>query len=213
MGLNRTVTTPQDAVGFLGIERTKGLVLVANAFSSADSLKASRLSVESLWQHSLNTAKLAREIARDQPGKFGEEAFTAGLLHDVGKLLLAVNLTEQYNQILQRAEQEHTDLEVIEKEVLGVTHGEIGACVLGIWGLPSRIVEAIAFHHAPEERSVDGFSTLTAVHVANGIVYESAEGGRQGSTGKINMQYLRDLAVVQHLDSWRQKTLDAAAAA
>lgn len=209
-GLNRTVATPQDAVGYLGMERTKGLVLVASAFAQADNPKPGGLSVDELWRHSLATARFARTIAKDHAGRLAEEAFTAGLLHDVGKLLFAVNIGDEYNEAQKKAQERRVSIDEIEKETFGATHAQVGACVLGIWGLPPNILQAIAFHHCPESLSEAGFNILTAVHVANALAHRSAAADDKPSFSVLDTQYLRAVGVQPQLDALSVKYAQAA---
>ena len=95
------------------------------------------------------------------------EAFTAGLLHDVGKLALAMNFPEEYQFALAIASEREVPIWVAEKEVLGATHAEAGAYLLSLWGLPSGMISAVAAHHEPAADLGTRFSASTAVHLAN----------------------------------------------
>lgn len=201
-GLGRTVSSPVEAIHFLGVERIKGLVLMAG-LSRGELAKDSPLCVEALWAHSIQVAKISRAVVK-AAGKpeLAEESFTAGLLHDVGKLLLAVNIPERYNPILKRSGAEKLPLHVIEKEVLGVTHEQIGACILGTWGLPGSIIAGLAFHHYPERLGVEGFQVTTAVHIANAFAHGWT---RKNSAVDLDVNYLRELGITTQLDSWQQQ--------
>jgi len=113
----------------------------------------------------------AKRIARAEGAeqKSADYALVAGLLHDVGKLVLAANLPEEYASALAFAAREGIGLPGAEYEVFGATHAEVGAYLLGLWGLPDPIVAATAFHHSPTRSQAKQFSPLTAVHVANAL--------------------------------------------
>ena len=169
--LARPVTTAAEAVMFLGGERTKALILMANASLHFDLSACREFSQEQFWRHSVATAGLARAIAlaETRDATVADEAFTAGLLHDIGKLLFAANLTAEYERTLVVAKnQKRTECDA-ERMALGVTHAELGACLLGTWGLPLRLLKAIAWHHAPLNSDDGRFSLLTAVHAANSL--------------------------------------------
>src|SRR6202035_2465770 len=102
-----------------------------------------------------------------------EESFTAGLLHDVGRLVLVANLSDQYQEACDRSKAEGITLVEAERAVFGASHAEVGGYLLGLWGLPISLVEAAVFHHFPGKCQVKVFAPLTAVHVANVLVQES----------------------------------------
>lgn len=149
--LRTRVTHPVEAVTHVGLETTKALVLFAHTFSSFDPLNKSGFSAEALWRHSAMTTQLARRIAILEQGgsALADEAFTAGLLHDIGKLLFAANLPAPFGQALALTETNSCTLWEAENQILGASHAEVGACLLGIWGLPLPLVQAAASHHSP----------------------------------------------------------------
>jgi len=149
--LARHITSAEEAVIFLGSERTKALILMANTSLHFDLSGCEGFSQEQYWRHSLSTAGLARAITllETHDAKLADEAFTAGLLHDVGKLLLAANVTAPYCRTVSIAKiQRLTEWEA-ERMEFGTTHAELGACLLGTWGLPLRFLRAMAWHHTP----------------------------------------------------------------
>ncbi|MFO0746956.1 MAG: response regulator [Myxococcota bacterium] len=144
-GRARHLTSTAQAVSFLGVEVLRGLALSAGIFASAIELSdIGGFSLEDAQVHALQTALLARELA---PRELREEAFTAGLVHDIGKVVLAMGAPSRLEAALTRARQGNTFLHEAEMELFGTTHAEVGAYLLGMWGLPCSIVEAVAFHH------------------------------------------------------------------
>jgi putative nucleotidyltransferase with HDIG domain len=156
-GLKRTVASPAEAVMYLGIDTTKSVILLAHSFSYFDQVKDTGFSVENLWRHSIRTGNFARWIAGaegvDQAQV--EEAYTAGMLHDLGKLALAANLPRQYSEAAMLAASRNLPLWEAEEQALGANHAELGASMLAIWGLPVAIIEAVALHHQPGILSLD----------------------------------------------------------
>jgi HD-like signal output (HDOD) protein/CheY-like chemotaxis protein len=204
-GLPRSVTSPVDAVMFLGSERTKALILVAHVFSQFDETKCAGFSVDAQWRHSMETGSFAQTIVTHQLNdtKLAELAFTAGLLHDLGKLLLAANLPEKYSHAINSAHHRNLPVRETETEVFGTTHAELGACLLGIWGLPLPILEAVAWHHVPL-RSLDReFSLLTAVHAANALVYEKHGDIGEERANAMDLNYLGRLGLLDRRNPWR----------
>lgn len=152
-GLRCEVTDLAQAVSYLGLNTLKSLVLAHHAFSSDSASKLPEgISLEALSNHGIAVGACCRAIAgsRDR-GVCPQEAFTAGILHDVGKIVLAANLPEEYERILESTEESRCALFETEREVLGTTHAEVGAYLLGIWGLPDLVVEAVAYHHSVSE--------------------------------------------------------------
>lgn len=161
----------QEAVQFLGVETLQALVLGVHVFSSMH-CAARHFSPTGLWRHSVAASSLAGAIARHEHASSPvvTEAITAGLLHDCGKLLLASVMPTEFDAIVIRARRESTPPWLVEQDALGCTHAEIGAYLLGLWGLPDPVVAAVAFHHRPVDSGNQRFSVLTAVHAANAII-------------------------------------------
>src|SRR5262249_4085345 len=115
----------------------------------------------------------ARSIAfaETREARIAEAAFTAGLLHDIGKLILAGNLPDMYETVLRLQANKKISQREAEQIVMGITHAEVGACLLATWNLPLPILEAITWHHQPERSTEKGFSLLAAVHVANAFAH------------------------------------------
>lgn len=200
-GLKRSVASPVEAVMFLGIDTTKSVILLAHSFSYFDRIKDSDFSVDNLWKHSIRTGNLARLIARleQAPKAMIEESYTAGMLHDIGKLALAANLPQQYSEAAMISASRRIPLWEAEEQVLGANHAELGASMLAIWGLPVGIVEAVALHHHPSRFLSQSFCPLTAVHAANAL--EHAESS--GAAGlPVDSDYLAQLGLDQRLPVW-----------
>jgi putative nucleotidyltransferase with HDIG domain len=173
-GFAREISDPTEAVMVLGAERIKALILLAGVFSQYSSAKCPGFSAEPIWSHSIQVGAYARAItlAETKDARLAEAAFTAGLLHDIGKLVLAANLPEMYETVQRLRVSKQIDAREAELEILGTTHAELGACLLATWGLPLPILEAIACHHEPARSEEKGFSILAAVHAANVFAQE-----------------------------------------
>ena len=166
------ISSPHQAVSLLGIDNIRAVVLSVHVFSELEGNPDPTLAA--LWPHSLTTAAFARAITRAEhsPQSVEDDAFAAGLLHDVGRLVLASACGAQYTQVLQRLRQEKITLTQAESEAFGCTHAEVGAYLLGLWGLPSSVVQAVAWHHTPGRSAVSAFCPVIAVHVAEVYGYQ-----------------------------------------
>lgn len=204
-GLGHNIVSPGEAVSYLGIERVRSLVLLVHTFSNYEQEEAVPIKTEALSRHSLLTANLARALAREesQDAKTTEMCFTSGVLHDLGKLILAVNQPESYTKAIALAKERSMTLHAAEIEIFGASHAEIGACVLGIWGLPPEIIEAIAFHHQPNNHFWDAFGPVTAVHAADALIHEFRPDPLAGAQAALDLDYLHRLNVHERVPDWR----------
>ncbi len=205
-GLQSHVSNPQQAVILLGIDTIRALVLSVHIFSQYDSAKLSSLSLEELWRHSFLTGALAKAIAHEENEKqiLIDDSFMAGLLHDVGKPILSMNYPDRYREVQGMAEGKNISLWEAEKEIFGATHSEVGAYLIGLWGLPDPIVEGLAFHHEPASCRGQGFSPLLAVHVANALEQEGGRSEIRGIPPQIDRDYLTKMDLAGRLPAWEE---------
>lgn len=168
-GFARKVTTVSEAIVILGYETLKSVVLALTLQNFYDrEIKGYGLEKGELWKHSVGCALAARLIANQVKYPNIEEAFIAGLLHDVGKVLLNLFVKEELYQIIEMAGSQGLSFAEAEKRILGFDHQEIGAKVANKWNFNDKIVEAIQYHHRPDRAKKD--PDLTAiVHVADFI--------------------------------------------
>ncbi|TWT50563.1 Hydrogenase transcriptional regulatory protein hupR1 [Rubripirellula amarantea] len=203
-GLPTHVTCPTHAVSMLGLNIIRPLVLTANAFSQYEDPGVEGFSLETSIQHSLAVATSARSIAESvsQQNHLVDDAFIAGMLHDVGKLILAVNLPEKYSEASRLANVENVPLWQAELDVFGTTHAEVGAHLLGLWGLPNPIIEAVAFHHRPSDAETTCFTPLTAVHVADVLQDSNYPNDDSPASLTWDLDYLNAIHATGQLDGW-----------
>lgn len=140
----------------------------------------------------------------DIPKEMAGDAYTAGLLHDTGHLVFASACTEDYARVCDYAVMNAIPLSDAEKEVLGCIHGEVGAYLLGIWGLPHPIVESVAYHHRPADSIGSGFSPLTAVHAADVLAYARQKEAFDYPVPQMNMAYLEKFGLEGRTDAWEE---------
>lgn len=205
-GIPRHIESPAHAATLLGINLLKPLVLSAGIFSQFDETGLVGYSLETLMHHSLAVSRLAKEIAtaQNESKESVEDALLAGLLHDIGQLVLAANLKSKYCDTLAHALESGMPLCEAEVECLGASHADVGAYLLGLWGMSDAIVEAVAFHHDPSRCPADGSGPLMAVHVANVLENEAEACGAIAYSLDLDSDYLRRLGVEDRLEEWRE---------
>jgi len=191
---------------YLGINAVKSLVLSSHLFALFDPKRYPGFSLSMLERHCLATGMLAKVIAaaEAQDKAIADQAFIAGMLHDVGKLLLAWGYQDGYPELLQTARRENKTLWTVEREQLGVTHAEAGAYLLGLWSFPGPVVDAVAFHHAPPAPINPGFSILAVTHVANLLDKELYVVNATYSRNQLDESYIEAAGLSRHLPLWRE---------
>jgi putative nucleotidyltransferase with HDIG domain len=160
-GFPHRIASVSHAITLLGFNVVKGLVLSSEAFTG---LGADR----GLWEHSLGTALFSKKIAQVLSMPDYEELMVAGLLHDLGKLILTVLHPEQYASAVTAARNQSCTIREAESAVFGIDHVEVVALTVQAWHLPSRLMDAIVHHHTPfaAPRSRSGASV---VHLADAL--------------------------------------------
>lgn len=205
-GLSRQITNPTEAVIHLGIETVRSLALGIQIFAQFDQLRSVEFSIGRFVRHSLKTATSARAIAHEEYGEpsMADEAFTAGLLMDIGTLVMVQNLAPAFDKALEISRMEMKPMWEAEREVLGVTHAEIGAYLLALWGLPMPIVEAVLHHHHPERCQIREFSPLSCVHAANALEHEHRIDEPAYNLPEMSLKYFEGLGKLDRVEQWRE---------
>jgi putative nucleotidyltransferase with HDIG domain len=191
-GSRRPITTIDRAVAYLGMDTLGALVLGNSVFQSGVATGIEGFSLEQLWQHSEQTAAAARAIALSEnlPAAKADEAFLAGVLHDVGKVVFATKAA-----VLPIGK-----IDIVAQ--MEAHHAEVGAYLLGIWGFPNSIVEAVAFHHTPNRASEKGFGLSGIVHVADRLVHLRNESRSASIDTGLQPEYLASLGLDHCLPKW-----------
>lgn len=167
-GLQVKVTTLNQAITFLGFQATRNLIIAAAVTGCFAEGKCAGFDYKAFWRHSIATAACARVLARRM--KFNQDyAFTAGLLHDIGRLVLVTSFPEHYAEVLAVRKESDIELLEAERQVLGVDHVAAGIALAGHWNFSDTMQLAIAHHHDPEAPGAGFLATI--VHVANAIVH------------------------------------------
>jgi len=210
LGLRSHIPRPAQAVLSLGLNTLKLLGLSAKVVSQfgANAVLADT-ALQSLWKRSFTVAEISKRVAEmaNAPSSVVDYAFTAGFLHDIGKLIFTGYFAEQYTRVRMKAAQSKMGLLAAECETFGTTHAEVGAFVLGLWGLPQAVVDAVHFHHAPQLGNNE-FSAVTAVHIANALEYQTQSIVDTDGSESLNRNYLAQLGLLEQLPIWKEAVME-----
>ena len=169
-GLAQRISSVDEASPVIGASRLRALVSSAWAFHFIDEAKTCPgFNPRQEWEHALQVGMETQQLAMSvncSPA-LGQVAFTAGMLHDLGKILLAVNAPDRYAQVAEETKRGQKPQWEVELKLLGFHHGELAACLLGTWEFAAPIVEAVGWHHEPGKAPDQELSALTFVHVAD----------------------------------------------
>jgi HD-like signal output (HDOD) protein len=203
-GLAQPIDTPAEAVTYLGVNTIRSLVLSLEIFSGYGQGMCPHFSLDSLARHSWVAGNMARTVAQSGgiTGRFVNQCFLAGLLHDVGQMVLAFGLAIEYTGVIERAAREKKPIWEIEREVFGATHADVGAYLLALWGLPDSVVEAVALHHHPCRSAAGGFSPAVAVHVADVFAHEYLAENTEAPP-LLDLPCLTQIGCAGQIETWR----------
>ncbi|MHB9132020.1 MAG: HDOD domain-containing protein [Armatimonadota bacterium] len=206
-GLRNRVANPAQAVSLLGLDIIKSLIAWFHVAAQLSRVETPYFSFEVLQQHSLRVAHLTQALAAAEgickPQL--DDYFTAGLFHDMGKLIFAANLSKQYGQIIQQAQQQKVPMFGAEQMVFGATHAEVGAYLLALWGFHDPVIEACCYHHRPRWFPGRQFSTVSAVFIANTLEGELAALERhEAPPPPSDPRYLQEMGMAPRLKAWRE---------
>lgn len=203
-GLSRSVSSTSEAVTFLGLETITTLALGVGIFSQFDCPKQQSI-IDELWTHSFQVGVLAKKIAASVNRECANDAFAGGLLHDIGEVVFAANMPDEYMTVRESILADGDQDGAIEVAVLGATNAAMGAYLIGLWGLPNQVVEAVAFHHHPGQYETMTFNALTAVHLANPMIRNSASELSAHAEKYFDIEYLKRIEMYGMLPQWIEK--------
>ncbi len=210
-GLPRQVSSIGGAVAFLGIEVIKAIVLsveVSKMFPVSQAIPD--FSIDALQKRSLFAAQLAKRLLGHESG--GDNVLIAGMLQDVGQLIFAARAPQRFSIALSTSTRGKSPLYEAELELFGATHAEVGGYLLGLWGLPSKIVQAVA-HHLEPVTGARVFDTGAALYVSNLLSVNPDLPALEDVPARaiaLDLSYLRTLGVAHQLEDWRRIARDMA---
>lgn len=204
-GVSRHVEGVLQAVNLLGLDIVKSLVLAAGVFSQFKESGLQGFLLDEICKHSMTVGTSAHHFANAFGLSHGQadEALTAGTLHDIGKLILVTNFEQEAQQIAKLAQEKELPLHEAERQILGVSHCEIGAHLLSLWGLSDQVLEAVAFHDAPQSSASPTLNVLAAVHLANALEHDEHIPNRDPRFTTANIDYLNQVGIGSQLTHLR----------
>ncbi|HEY6880030.1 MAG TPA: HDOD domain-containing protein [Polyangiales bacterium] len=204
--VGRKIATVQDAISFLGTTMLKNLVMSLSLWRSLEEARPEALSrLQRVHMRCQRVAGISRKIMSGSRAK-AEEAFVAGLLHDIGETLMIVYLPERYERAGKQSAASGKPFHEVERELYDVDHAELGAHLLDSWGLPFPVLEAVAFHHSAPELEHSSLETADAVYIAETLVHAREKGVEPATL--LDAGYLERIGVTQQVPEFI-KLLDA----
>ncbi len=196
----RKISSVPEAVQIIGLELVRALMLGFEVFKFYDAKEsAAGISLGNLWKHCLRTAVASRRLSELEglPSKMCGEAFTIGLLHDIGKLILASNAPEEFRVAWDKSSQENIQLYEAEMLSFGATHAQIGAYLLRLWGLPESIVTPVQMHHSLTRADYNMLTPALMVHFAQCLTRP------EPAVPKWHFDFIRELGMDEKMAEWR----------
>ncbi len=199
MGLRHDVTDVKQAAALIGLRRLTPLVLASGVFEPVSPFDQ-RL-IERLWSDSLLVGGLARMIAAQEglDTQLADEAQLAGLLHDIGEVVLFQNWRDDYMKI-DLAQRDRDEI-----RLFGSTHAAISGYLCSSWNLTGGVVDAVTLHHLPSRRSSEGVGVTTAVHAARALV----DAGMDPDTAAFDLEHLEEVGAVDRIEDWAAMAVEA----
>ena len=177
-----TINSLQRAVVILGFDTIKEIAVTASVVHHLfDQEIETDIDRKGLWIHSVGTAKASQLIAQEIRTEAPDKAYTVGLLHDIGKILLVLSFPERYSNIIRIADRKHCRILLAERKVLNIDHTMIGKILCDVWSLPDDISAAILYHHDPMEIT-KGSQKLARIVNLGDYMCRKAKIGNPGDT-------------------------------
>jgi putative nucleotidyltransferase with HDIG domain len=203
LGLANTVASVRDAVVYLGADTVRSLALTAEAFGKLVPQSVEGFSFDDFQSHAMLVARITAGML--PAGRTQQEAVTAALLHDIGKLVQISDGGARWVTLNQLAIARRAPLHVVEKERDGITHADVGAHLLSLWGLPDGISEAVAHHHTAGYLESLTLDPVAAVHIANALANELRPRSELlAPSAALDAEVIARLGLQPRLELWRR---------
>ena len=212
VGLKRKISGMNDAVSYLGMDYIRSIILTIGAFGRLKQFQIDGSTLEDFWDNSLMVAEAAKAITISQNSSrtMAEESYVGGLLHACGKLILSANFPSKYVEVNKMVEDDGMPLLDAEVKIFGAHHGQVGAFILGLWGLAGPIVEAVHWYRNPSNSIPVDFQPLTSVHVASSLIFEPGDEEEDlpsdrglFNNAELDKDYLEKISLLNRLEDWR----------
>jgi len=204
-GSGGKIADPVHAVVYLGLRTVEALVLTSGIFSKLSERRIKDFTVDALQEHCVRVGALAKAICKSLQMSQDEVdmASMAGILHDTGKIVLVSRFPNELMEAVKLSRRQQAPLYAMERQVLGVTHAEIGGGLLDLWGLPNTIIEAATYHHEYPDALEEKFGVISAVRIANMIDHERCCGLADGWAPALDPDLPARLGVADKVRQWR----------
>jgi HD-like signal output (HDOD) protein/ActR/RegA family two-component response regulator len=196
-GLSQPISSIQAAVTYVGMEMIRSLALSACVFAAVEASPQAQKLLADLQGRSISKARLTRTLLHGS--RHADQGFTAALLVDIGQAVLALTAPQQFAQALAESRRSGRPIHEVEAASFGLAHPEIGAYLLGLWGLPLELIEAVAYHHTPSKVSHAQTEVLAAVHVVDALV-DAASGTL---LQQLDGNFIDRTEVMRYLTAWQ----------
>lgn len=177
------IDTVSRAITVIGIRELSSLVLAVSAAKTFNNIHNDVVNIDTFWRHSIYTALIARELATRCDILHPERLFVAGLMHDIGSLIIYNRVPEAASTVLLQSEGNEQTLYQLENDILGVNHAEVGGLLLESWMMPKILRDAIMYHHEPDKCAIAPVEA-TIVHIAENLANASIIGGFSAVTSE-----------------------------
>lgn len=201
-GVRSKVTTVQEAVVRLGFNSVRNVVVSVSVFESLvlDNAEDIDFNIEDFWAHSVAVAMTSRYLSEQSGIQDPDDCFVAGLLHDIGLIIIARFFPDILAKILRQVKEQNVSIYDAEKEIIPIRHNKIGELIARRWQLPPSMCDTLKYHHTPNKGAVNP-ELLTVVHLADAIV-------RRFYTTSINPVRDRVNPILSNINSSSEKKLD-----
>ncbi|MDF1545298.1 MAG: HDOD domain-containing protein [bacterium] len=210
-GVRTEIQSVQQAVNQLGVDTVKGVILSAGVYADSNCDPVAGFSPAGLYRTAAAVGPKARFIAH----AFGlarnkaDEALTAGMMHDVGKLVLLAGFVAEIKQAVEISRQEQIPFHHAIEKTLGVNDAVLGASLLSSWGFPESIVEAVCFHYEPSKKRSPMPNATTAVHLAYASEHDQNSNLSDSEPTAFDLQYTDSLGITSQLEQFKGLTAES----
>lgn len=199
-GFSKKITTVKDAIARIGFKPLKTIIFAIVSKSPFNQeIHGYGLEKGELWRNSVSCAVFSRYLAELIAYHDPDQAFTAGLLRDIGKLVLHEYVRKEYDEITNLVESQNIPFSIAEEQIIGMNHNQIGVVVAEKWNFPQLLLDVIKYHHDPEKANQDGCEDLSLVKIVHFADYLSVMLGygigSDGMMQEINLQSLESLGL------------------
>jgi len=190
------VASVKQSVVYLGVNIIRALIIHIQVFTFKSSNPLVYMYLNVLEKHSMLVAEYSKLFAEglNMSRSFQDDCFTAGLLHDIGKFVL-INKMHRWDEINTLAENNNMHVYQAEENELKITHAEIGAYLLGIWGFSAEVIDAVVYHHKPSKQEEKKISVATFVHVAEAMINKDIINNREVFINNLDIDYIENLYI------------------